>query len=296
MRSATLALDDYRRLVALDEPFEVQTSEERDPAALLRRVLSFLEREHGDCRASRRGTDTDARLRVRSLLTARPPGPMPRDVQDALDTLLRVEQASRPSIAADALPRFVFPGLDGAKLALWQGDITTLAVDAIVNAANAQLLGCFTPFHACIDNAIHAVAGPRLRDDCYRIMQAQGFAEPTGCAKVTRGYHLPSRFVLHTVGPIVNGALTREHETDLARSYRACLDVAAETGQIQSLAFCAISTGVFGFAPEPAARIALGATRDWLVENPGAVDLVVFNVFSARDHATYAQAIEELSR
>ena len=174
---------------------------------------------------------------------------------------------------------------------MWQGDITTLAVDAIVNAANAELLGCFHPFHPCIDNAIHAAAGPRLRDDCARIMQAQGVPEETGHAKATRGYNLPARFVLHTVGPIVRKGLSPEHEEALARCYRACLDTAARLDRVRSVAFCAVSTGVFGFPREPAARIALRTVGAWLGEHPGAIDLVVFNVFAAVDRAAYEKAL-----
>jgi O-acetyl-ADP-ribose deacetylase (regulator of RNase III) len=284
-----LPLLEYRRLVALDEPFVPSVSSEPTPDALLRAALSQLEREVGAGeREPLARAAGNARQRLRALLTVRPPAPLTEEAQAAIDGLLRAERATRQTTYAEALPRFA-PGA-----ALWKGDITTLCVDAIVNAANARLLGCFTPFHACIDNAIHAAAGPRLRDDCHRIMTAQKALEPTACAKVTRGYHLPSRFVLHTVGPIVRGALTHEHCEALAQAYRACLEVAVETGSIRSLAFCAISTGVFGFPPEPAARIALSTTRDWLREHPGALDLVVFNVFSDADQATYEDALQEL--
>ncbi|HEY3189044.1 MAG TPA: macro domain-containing protein, partial [Solirubrobacteraceae bacterium] len=161
---------------------------------------------------------------------------------------------------------------------LWRGDITRLGVDAIVNAANAQMLGCFVPFHACIDNAIHSAAGPRLREDCARVMDAQGHDEPTAVCKVTRAYNLPSRYVLHTVGPIVRGPLAHEHESQLADAYPACLEAAAEVGA-RSIAFCAISTGVFGYPKEPAARTALAAVAAWLDVHPSALDAVVFNVF-----------------
>ncbi len=288
---APLPLDGYQRLIALEVPFAPRVVEGRAPDALLRLALEFLEQEDLQREHSH---ERDNGRRLRALLTARSPEPLPSEVHDAIDSLLHLQRVARPTVDACDLPRFALTQRDGAPFALWQGDITTLAIDAIVNAANAQLLGCFTPFHACIDNAIHAAAGPRLREDCHCIMAAQGFLEPTACAKVTRGYHLPSRFVLHTVGPIVRGVLTGEHRADLARSYRACLDLAAETGLVRSLAFCAISTGVFGFPKETAARIALGTTRDWMREHPGALDLVVFNVFSDGDKETYTHVIEEL--
>jgi len=288
---ATIALDDYRRLVSLDERFAPRDDGTRDPAALLRVALEFLEEEAGGDVPP----EDDARRRLQALLTARPPAPLPGDVCDAIDGLLQRERSTRAVTATDALPRFALDGRGGSSAyALWQGDITTLGVDAIVNAANARLLNCFSPFHACIDNAIHAAAGPRLREDCHRIMQAQGHLEPTGVAKVTRAYHLPSRFVVHTVGPIVRGALTRQHESDLARSYQSCLEVAARVGA-RSLAFCAISTGVFGFPGEPAARIALATVRDWIASHRDAPELVVFNVFSNRDREIYRDAIREFT-
>ena len=176
-------------------------------------------------------------------------------------------------------------------IALWHGDITRLRVDAIVNAANAQLLGCFQPFHACIDNAIHWAAGPRLREDCGRIMATQGHVEATGLAKITRGYNLPARFVVHTVGPIVHGHLTEGHRRELARCYRTCLDEAAEVGGIHTLAFCAISTGVFGFPKRPAAAVAIDAVSTWMEARPRMLSRVVFVVFSDEDRAAYTAAL-----
>ena len=173
------------------------------------------------------------------------------------------------------------------RLFLWRGDITTLAVDAIVNAANTDLLGCFRPGHTCIDNAIHSVAGPRLREDCRRIIVHQGHREPTGAAKLTRGYYLPSRFVLHTVGPIVpDGRPTDEQRAELARCYEECLNVAVDVG-LRSIAFCAISTGVFGYPKDEAATVAMATVRVWLARHPDALDHVVFDVFSAADEAAY---------
>ena len=140
-----------------------------------------------------------------------------------------------------------------SRLILWQGDITRLSVDAIVNAANSALLGCFVPCHGCIDNAIHSAAGLQLRDACNRLMEQQGHPEPTGQAKLTAGYNLPARYVLHTVGPIVQGRVSRHDRELLASCYRSCLELAAEH-DLQSVAFCCISTGEFHFPNQEAAK------------------------------------------
>lgn len=242
--------------------------------------------------------DATVRGLLRAMLTVRGPGPLPAAVLDPLDALLAGEQ--RQSIAVDSstlpsvaetLPGTAYAAAD--RTALWLGDITTLVSDSIVNAANSGLLGCFQPLHACIDNAIHSVAGPRLREDCHAIMSLQGQPESTGTAKITRGYHLPAGHVLHTVGPIVEGPLRPLHERQLAAAYRACLDLAAEAGGIHTLAFCAISTGVFGYPKAEAARVALRTVADWLAENPGVLDRVVFTVFSDEDNAVYLEALSE---
>ncbi|MBQ6586728.1 MAG: protein-ADP-ribose hydrolase, partial [Coriobacteriales bacterium] len=153
--------------------------------------------------------------------------------------------------------------LDEASLApadphilLWRGDITTLAADAIVNAASSQMLGCWVPGHHCIDNAIHTFAGVQLRAECARIMQEQGHDEPTGAAKITAAYNLPSKHVIHPVGPIASGHPSDLHRQQLASSYRSCLDLAAAHG-LHSIAFCCISTGIFGFPQREAAEIAV---------------------------------------
>jgi len=173
------------------------------------------------------------------------------------------------------------------------GDITALEVDAIVNAANASLLGGGGVDSPCVDNAIHSAAGPRLREDCHRIMALQGGFEETGTAKITRGYHLPARYVLHTVGPVVDGPLRPPHERALAASYRACLDLAAEVDDLRTIAFCGISTGVFGYPRTPAAHTALDTVADWLDHHPSRFDRVVFNVYGDDDHAAYTRALTE---
>ena len=168
---------------------------------------------------------------------------------------------------------------------LWQGDITTLVCDAIVNAANAGMTGCYQPCHNCIDNCIHTYAGVQLRNVCAEIMDKQGYEEPTGRAKITPAFNLPSRYVIHTVGPIVQGRLTKRHEEQLASCYRSCLQLAEENG-CKSIAFCCISTGVFGFPQDRAAKIAVETVRTYRSTNHSSIE-VIFNVFQNRDHELY---------
>ncbi|WP_367647216.1 macro domain-containing protein [Ruegeria arenilitoris] len=161
----------------------------------------------------------------------------------------------------------------------------------MANAANAQMLGCFMPFHRCFDNAIHIAAGPRLRAHFQTIMDLQGHDEETGSAKITRGYRLRSKFVLHTVGPIVpRGAAPNQNDhSALARGYTSCLNLAAETGLVRSVAFCGISTGVFGFPKEPAARTAVATMLEWLRQNAGKMDHVMFNAFDVVSTSHYLE-------
>lgn len=176
------------------------------------------------------------------------------------------------------------------NLYVWQGDITTLRCDAIVNAANSQMTGCYIPGHACIDNYIHTYAGVQLRYDCFQKMQKQGFEEPTGQAKITPAYNLPCRYVLHTVGPIINGHLTKKDRDLLAGCYTSCLQLATDY-HLESVAFCCISTGVFHFPNEKAAEIAIASTTDFLKQNDTTVKKVVFNVFKENDKQIYERLL-----
>ena len=172
---------------------------------------------------------------------------------------------------------------------LWQGDITTLKCDAIVNAANNQMLGCFCPNHGCIDNAIHTYAGVQLRVDCAELMKKQGHEEPTGQAKITPAHNLPCRFVIHTVGPIVYGRLT-DKDCELLRScYRSCLKVADENN-LKSIAFCCISTGEFHFPNERAAEIAIDSVKKYKAETQSEIK-VIFNVFKDTDYKIYRELL-----
>ena len=225
----------------------------------------------------------EQRQLLRALMNVRPAAPIADDVLQVQDEYLRRELAAKGITDIDDLS----PVADG--LYLWQGDITTLRVDAIVNAANSGMTGCYQPNHGCIDNAIHTYAGMLLRLVCERIMKAQGSLEPTGQAKITPGYNLPARYILHTVGPIVSGPLTRQHETQLASCYESCLRLAAEN-DLESVAFCCISTGIFRFPNQRAAELAVQTVRDFLAQDTS-VKRVVFNVFKDLDLAIYEELL-----
>lgn len=179
------------------------------------------------------------------------------------------------------------PNAEG--LYLWQGDITTLRCDAIVNAANSQMLGCFCPCHGCIDNAIHTFAGVQLRLACNELMKQQGFLEPTGKAKITPAFNLPSKYVLQTVGPIIEGHLTKSDCELLASCYRSCLELAERNG-IESIAFCCISTGEFHFPNDKAAEIAVQTVRNYKSVTHSKIK-VVFNVFKDMDYKIYRELL-----
>ena len=181
----------------------------------------------------------------------------------------------------------------GKQLLLWQGDITRLRVDAIVNAANAQMLGCFHPLHGCIDNAIHSAAGVQLREECHRLMLQQGHLEPTGRAKITKAYNLPCKYVIHTVGPIIpNGIPTAFQQEQLESCYRSIMQLADEN-HLESIAFCCISTGEFRFPNRLAAGIAVRTVKNYLTAHPDcSVRQVVFNVFKNLDKDIYGRLLQ----
>ena len=221
---------------------------------------------------------------LRALMNIRPPKPADSEFLSVQDAYLREERDARGTTDASTLT----PVRD--NLCLWQGDITTLAAGGIVNTANSALLGCFHPLHGCIDNIIHSRAGVQLRLACNRLMEAQGHEEPTGRAKITPAYNLPSRYVLHTVGPVITGRVTGEDERLLASCYRSCLALAAENG-LESLAFCCISTGEFHFPNRLAAEIAVRTVEDWTRETESGMK-VIFNVFKDTDLQIYREILE----
>lgn len=222
---------------------------------------------------------------LRSLMNVRPPMPATKEFLQVQDAYLQQMTAEKGIVDIDSLPTSV----KDEKLILWQGDITTLQCDAIVNAANSQMLGCFSPCHGCIDNIIHTMAGVQLRLACHEIMQKQGHKEPTGQAKITAGFNLPAKHVLHTVGPIIDDEVTAEDESLLSSCYRSCLELAAENG-CRSIAFCCISTGVFRFPADRAAKIAVQTVEDFLRTDSG-IRRVIFNVFKDSDLAIYRKLL-----
>ncbi len=216
---------------------------------------------------------------LRSLMNVRMPAPISEEFLRIQDEYLRQAIAEKGITKLSELE----PIEEG--IYLWQGDITTLECGAIVNAANSQMLGCFVPMHTCIDNGIHTYAGIQLRNKCSEIMRAQGHEEPTGQAKITPGYNLPSKYVLHTVGPIVSGRLNEKHCELLKSCYLSCLKLAEENG-VESVAFCCISTGVFGFPQREAARIAVDTVREYRAQTDSGIK-VIFNVFKDEDLLIY---------
>ena len=217
---------------------------------------------------------------LRCLMNIREPRALSPRFLQAQDELLQAEREEKGIVHVADLP--AVPGDE--RIVLWQGDITRLDADAIVNAANAQLLGCFRPGHNCIDNVIHSAAGLQLREECASIMRAQGHEEPTGQAKITKGYNLPAKHVLHTVGPIIEGPLTEKDRELLASCYRSCLKL-AEENRLKSVAFCCISTGVFRFPKEEAARIAVSTVRGYLEK--GTIEKVIFCVHGEENLRIY---------
>ena len=220
---------------------------------------------------------------LRGLMNIRAPQSVGADFLQTQDAYLQGETSAKGiTDIADLTP--VQPGLY-----LWQGDITTLECDAIVNAANSGMTGCYIPNHRCIDNAIHTFAGVELRLACAELMEHQGYLEPTGQAKITPAFNLPCRYVLHTVGPIISGRVTKADKELLASCYRSCLELAAENG-LESVAFCCISTGEFHFPNELAAEFAVETVKQFM-NRKTSVKKVIFNVFKDLDKEIYARLL-----
>ena len=231
--------------------------------------------------------DTIGKRRLlRSLMNIRMPKPLPDEVKEVQDAYLKERIRENGIVGLDDIPVI----RDG--LSIWQGDITRLAADAIVNAANSQMLGCFVPMHTCIDNCIHTFSGVQLREECERQMEelrgkfGSDYEQPTAVPMLTDAYNLPCRKVIHVVGPIVQFMLTKDLEKDLADCYRNVLDMCASNG-LKSVAFCCISTGVFRFPNKRAAEIAVSTVKEWMASHPYKVERVIFNVFKEEDRAIY---------
>lgn len=225
-------------------------------------------------------TDEAAQKRLlRALMNVRAPQSVDRAVLNVQNAYLQQELRAKGITDIDDLTPVE------KDIYLWKGDITTLKCDAVVNAANSGMLGCFYPCHGCIDNAIHTFAGIQLRLFLAEVMKKQGYEEPTGRAKLTEGYNLPCRYILHTVGPFVRGKLTEKDRDDLANCYLSCLNLANQTG-IRHLAFCCLSTGEFHFPNDIAASIAVQTVRKYKKEQQSEIK-VIFNVFKEKDYEIY---------
>lgn len=243
----------------------------------------------------------DRRMALRSLMNIRMPGKMKEDVLQVQDDFLSEEAREKGIVTAEDIPtvkeQYGCDGLCAAKLSVWQGDITRLAVDAVVNAANSQMLGCFVPCHKCIDNAIHSAAGIQLREECSHYMRRKKiqygpqYEEPTGQAVLTKGYGLPAKHVIHTVGPIVRYRLMDGLRRDLENCYRNVLQCCVENG-IRTVAFCCISTGEFRFPNEEAAQIAVRTVLRFLEIHGQEFDRVIFNVFKDTDKEIYGKILK----
>ena len=237
--------------------------------------------------------DTEGKRRIlRSLMNIRMPKKLDDSVLALQDEYLRERIREKGIVTLSEIPVI----RDG--MSIWQGDITRLAVDAIVNAANSQMLGCFVPMHTCIDNCIHTFAGVQLRAECsrqmnqLRIRYGRDYEQPTAVPMLTDAYNLPAKKIVHIVGPIVEDRLTPALEQDLADCYRNTLDLCAENA-LRSVAFCCISTGVFRFPNQRAAEIAVETVSHWLAEHKGRIDRVIFNVFKDEDRAYYEERLHE---
>ena len=247
-------------------------------------LIQSLLNERPSCQKQIIPADSERqKILLRGLMNVRRPASIGREFLQVQDAYLQDETAAKGiTDIADLTP--IQPGLY-----LWQGDITTLKCDAIVNAANSGMTGCYIPNHRCIDNAIHTFAGVELRLTCEQLMEQQGYPEPTGQAKITPAFNLPCRYVLHTVGPIISGIVTREDKELLASCYRSCLELAAENG-LESVAFCCISTGEFHFPNDLAAEIAIRTVKEFLKKQTS-VKKVIFNVFKDLDKAIYEKLL-----
>ena len=217
----------------------------------------------------------------RSLVNIREAKPIAQEFLNIQDEMLQEENQRKGIVSFDNMKE---------QIIVWKGDITRLKVDAIVNAANNQMEGCYVPGHYCIDNAIHTYAGVQLRNDCHEMMKKQGFLEPTGKAKITKAYNLPCLYILHTVGPMINGQVTPRDEFLLASCYESCLRLADRHG-IKTIAFCCISTGVFHYPQEQAAKIAIKTVQEYLKDSK--IEKVIFNVFTDEDEHIYSKLLEK---
>ena len=227
---------------------------------------------------------------LRSLMNIRMPKQMSDDVLEVQNAYLKECIEENGIVQIDSINEIKH------GISIWQGDITRLAVDAIVNAANSQMLGCFIPMHTCIDNCIHSYAGVQLREECNQLMQAlrkqygNDYEQPTAVPMITDAYNLPAKKVIHVVGPIVENELNSTLEKQLMDCYWNVLEMCAEY-HLKTVAFCCISTGIFRFPNQRAAELAVKTVEKWLECNPDKMERVIFNVFKNDDKAIYKQLL-----
>ena len=297
-----LALDRYRQEIKLDEPYQNDYGSplpDVERAVIVARLLDRLIRGERLADIDTLPASYESRRRLlRGLLNMRLPQPLDTAFINDINHLLQDETKRNEIVDGGSLPA-VSDTLQARSLkntdrpVVWKGDITRLRVNAIVNAANDRLLGCFQPLHNCIDNVIHSAAGPLLRQDCHAIMGIQQHREQTGDAKITRAYNLPSQFVLHTVGPIIGHEGVGDFQRhQLASCYRSCLALADRLPGIKTIAFPCISTGVFNFPREMAMEIAIRTVTEWLSNHRHHFERVIFNVYLQEDLNGYSQAFQ----
>ena len=283
-----------RRIIARGKMDNRSTQEKR-----LDYLVESFKAEVPEYRRVRIPADTEGkRYLLRSLMNIRSARPVSAAVLTAQDAYLKgralekgvVNIRDMETVSESQGSSHPFADI----ISIWQGDITRIAADAIVNAANSQMIGCFIPMHSCIDNCIHTYAGIQLREECTRRMNSlrlrfgEEYEQPTAVPMLTDAYNLPAKKIIHIVGPIVQYGLTPDHEEKLADCYRNTLDMCMENG-LKSVAFCCISTGVFHFPNRRAAEIAVSTVSEWLADNPGVMERVIFNVFKNEDRRYYEE-------
>lgn len=266
---------------------EIKTQEQR-----LDYLVEAFKADSDDYKDLRSPADSEGKRRIlRSLMNIRMPKRMDKSVLDVQDDYLRERIMENGIVTLHDIPTI------RKGISIWQGDITRLQLDAIVNAANSQMLGCFIPMHTCIDNCIHTFAGIQLREECDKQMKelrnkfGSSYEQPTSVPMITDGYNLPAKKVIHVVGPIVEYGLTPGLEKELADCYKNVLDMCLEN-KLRSVAFCCISTGVFRFPNRRAAEIAIRTVEDWLRIHPDYMDRVIFNVFKDEDRRYYEDLLQ----
>ena len=252
---------------------------------LLRRMIELLAQEAGESLEVEGKTVEELKAKWRGLVNIRQPKVAPAEYVTLENEYLKEYLAPRVQTLADCL------STTNDQIKLYYGDLCELKVDAIVNAANSEMLGCFIPNHRCIDNAIHTFSGIELRSFCHHLMEKQGKKEPVGKAKITPAFNLPSKYIIHTVGPFLppGQKVTPLREQLLAGCYKSCLEAAREVG-LSTIAFCGISTGEFGFPKEPAARIAVDTVNKWLQANSSTMT-VVFSTYTKEDQSIYQKLL-----